>query len=397
MKIKSLDFKILILVLLTCLAVGVISGLWFGAMEEKQLMSEYNKLLKLTSSRYTTQIQEMFISKTKTGVRANRIILQTLTDPQAPCNAVTLKKGKDGAFRFNDELAGAFLSNRSALTPDITRSTGALQWIWPYVYPFVEVDFSSFYVILGGSFMYITPAEWTATVEAEHDYHKDIFYYPAEPANNPERNPVWTKVYYDSIMKKWMTSLLVPLYINNRFAGLTGSDYVLDDLFRTITEMDSVEGWCRAFIFNGQGSLIAHPDFMDDILENQKAMNAVLSYEDIKNPDIRAFIGRILKDKDLEGQVLTFEYRGKEQHACVRTLTPSPNDWRLVVYTDGAAATNRLEAMKKQGPVLDDYCRHFTWPGYALRLSPAGAQSSGRAGRGRRADWPGKMGYTSSS
>ncbi|MDQ7822309.1 MAG: response regulator [Candidatus Eremiobacteraeota bacterium] len=346
MNVNSLDFKILILVLATCITVGVISGLWFGFMEESRIVKDYEDRLIKASERYDLFFEDIFKEKEKTAERANRAVMQSLTGPAAPAGRVAFKKGADGAYRFSDELGGAFLSNRTSMTPEMEKYAGALQAMWPSVYPFMEMEFLNFYVILKSYFIYETPKEWPLTVEADHDFNRDIFYHSADPAKNPDHDPVWTPVYYDSIFKKWMTSLVVPLYIDGHFAGVTGSDYVLDDIFRTITEMDRIEGRIKAFIFNKEGVIVIHPDYLSSFLDNEKSMNAELNKEDIKDPDLRALIDRYLNEKKIEGQMITFRYKGREHFACGRTLEPSPDGWRLIIYTDGATAKKELNIIK---------------------------------------------------
>ncbi|MGV8118767.1 MAG: response regulator [Candidatus Xenobiia bacterium LiM19] len=346
MYFKSLDFKILVLVLITCLVIGVASGLWFGLMAEQRAMKDYEKLLKLTNTRYDSNIQDQFTRMTRTGIRANRAIEGALTDPDAPRAAFCMKKQADGSYRYSDELVGAFLSNRSKMTPEIDRYCCRLGKVWPSVYPFVAAEFQSLYVIMQDSFLFITPNEWALKVKGDYDFSRDIAYYTADPVHNPERNEIWTPLYYDELAGKWMTSLLVPIYIDGRFAGATGSDFVVNDLIKVIVEMDRLEGWCKAFIFNQKGGLVAHPDFMNEIIESSKTMNEQLSLKDIRDPDLRALVERYLNEKDLEGQTVTFNYLGREHYACGSALNPSPDKWRLVVYTDGAAAKKEISVMK---------------------------------------------------
>jgi|GEM_PF-1087511 len=346
MNFKSLDFKILVLVLITCLAIGVASGLWFGHMAEQRAMKDYEKLLKLTNTRYDINIQDQFTRMTRTGIRANRAIEGVLTDPDAPRAAFCMKKQADGSYRYSDELVGAFLSNRSKMTPEIERYCCTLGKVWPSVYPFVAAEFQNFYVIMQDSFLYITPNDWALKVKGDYDFNRDIAYYKADPVHNPERNEIWTPLYYDELAGKWMTSLLVPIYIDGRFAGTTGSDFVVNDLINVIVEMDRLEGWCKAFIFNQKGGLVAHPDFMNEIVESRKTMNEQLSLKDIRDPDLRALVERYLNEKDLEGQTVTFNYLGREHYACGSALDPSPDKWRLVLYTDGAAAKKEISTMK---------------------------------------------------
>jgi signal transduction histidine kinase/CheY-like chemotaxis protein/HPt (histidine-containing phosphotransfer) domain-containing protein len=346
MSLKSLDLKLLALVLVTCLTVGVISGAWFASREERQTLEDSNHILQLTIDRYATQIQDLFNEKQKTAMAANRLVYQALTDPEASARPVKAEKGHDGALRVSDDISGVFLSSHGAVTPEIRRRIGVLQHLWPSLNSFMAVDFQSFFVILGNDFICMTPRDWPMKVEADHDFSKDTFYRKATPRKNPDRKPVWTRVYYDSIQKKWVTSLLVPLYINDKFIGVTGSDYVVADLFSMIERMSRGEEHCKAFIFNKRGHLIAHPDYREAILQRQTSMNGTLESRDLKDYGLRKFIFTILKDKDLDGRVFTFTSGGEEQYAAARVIDPL--EWRLVIYTDAGAVRRSVNRMKNR-------------------------------------------------
>lgn len=345
MSLKSLDFKILAIVLVTCIAVGVLSGLIIAHFGEKQTIDEKTKILRMTNRRYTSQIEDLFRHKKDTGEEANRIVLGLLTKPEKPPMKGTLKRGSDGAVRLADNISGMFLPRRTAVTPELKATIGALQDAWPILFPLMNTDFETFYVILGDGFIYETPKEWPLTIDPDHDFTKDVFYYIADPAHNPGRSSQWTPVYYDSIQKKWMTSLIIPLYVDGRFCGVTGSDYILDNLFQEILEVHKVEGWCNAFIFSEKGNMIVHPDLMDAILKRETTMNEKLSTKGLDDPGLQALIDRAMSGEDLSEKVISFDYQGKEQFACISTIYP--RKWRLVIYTDAATVKKELIDQKQ--------------------------------------------------
>ncbi len=117
------------------------------------------------------------------------------------------------------------------------------------------------------------PADWALEVPVEHDFRQDIFFKIASPAQNPARLPRWTPVYYDAIWQKWMTSLVIPVYLDDDFVGVTGTDVVLDDVFANLSQISQWEPGREAMLFDGKGNLLHdNNNTMQQVL-NQPVMN----------------------------------------------------------------------------------------------------------------------------
>lgn len=60
------------------------------------------------------------------------------------------------------------------------------------------------------------------------------FYYLADAAHNPQRQPVWTDVYLDPAGNGWMMSVVVPVYQGERLRGVVGIDITVDAILQNI-------------------------------------------------------------------------------------------------------------------------------------------------------------------
>lgn len=89
----------------------------------------------------------------------------------------------------------------------------------------------------------------------------------ADVAHNPERDSVWTGLFYDHIAKVWMVSCETPVDLDGRHIATIGHDITLNELVERTLD-DKLEGTFN-MIFRGDGRLIAHPDRMKEIQEHE--------------------------------------------------------------------------------------------------------------------------------
>jgi len=109
-------------------------------------------------------------------------------------------------------------------------------------------------------------AAWGIEAEAELDIPQEEWAYLGTPQHNPQRDTLWTRVYADPVIRNWMVSVETPIDdAEGKHIGTIGHDVVLNDLLdRTIH--DKLDGTYNILI-RSDGTLIAHPDFMEQIQE----------------------------------------------------------------------------------------------------------------------------------
>ncbi|MEM9805003.1 MAG: response regulator [Cyanobacteria bacterium P01_D01_bin.56] len=121
-----------------------------------------------------------------------------------------------------------------------------------------------------------TTIYWNDTplaLQAKPDFEpsQDEYVYAADPQHNPDKQPVWTGVYSDTVTGVWMVSAVAPLYEGERFVGSFGHDIELSHLIEQTID-DSLPG-AYNIIFSRNGRLIAHPDYIDKIQQAQGNLN----------------------------------------------------------------------------------------------------------------------------
>lgn len=85
-------------------------------------------------------------------------------------------------------------------------------------------------------------------------YTYDV-YLMSTPAQNPDRRSYWTPVYFDAGGAGWMVSHAAPVYVGDTFAGMVGTDILLDFLNGAVSRQHQPPG--RVWIVDERGGLLA--------------------------------------------------------------------------------------------------------------------------------------------
>jgi|GEM_PF-1943404 len=345
MQHQSIEKKLFLWILGFCLFFGVGSASWIIHSEGKYRINSAKKSLLLVSSRYKGTLETIIEKKRKQGVAANHVVLESLIGKNNSLQT-EIRKDHKGAFRSSDGFSGAFFSNLNTLIPEQKRLFAATENLWKDIAPLLLEDFYNFYFISDQNFIRIFPEDWALKIEADHNFSTDIFYSIATPEQNPSKKSVWTEVYYDSIWKKWMTSLIVPLYDKDHFLGITGSDFILDEIFSYIEQMAKTEGWCKGFLFDNNGNIIVHADYRGKILKKQKIMNEKLTLENLDNEGLTELISNFTKGKQAFGTPFSFYDRKIFSYVVVQPIKFL--NWNLGVYTSHTSVVKGLPSLQWQ-------------------------------------------------
>ncbi len=294
--LNSLSIKFSALVfLLTVIASTVIAFAMLALQQDVLLDQERQKLIQ-TTSRYAKQLDTEFWQKEKKAISANQVVSRFLAKQQALA-PVKVEAMPDGSLRSKDDLSAAFQA-QAKFRRHPHRLFEQTEVLWQQLAPLMLDDFFNFYFISNSGFIRITPADWALEVQTSHDFRQDIFFKIASPKQNPARLPRWTPLYYDAIWQKWMTSLVIPVYIDDQFVGVTGTDVVLDDVFANLSQISQSEAGREAILFDGQGNLLHDSQNTMQKVLNQPVMNQLAVGVDAKNADVNHFIQQVIQQPE---------------------------------------------------------------------------------------------------
>ncbi|NUN05775.1 MAG: HAMP domain-containing protein [Bdellovibrio sp.] len=101
----------------------------------------------------------------------------------------------------------------------------------------------------------------------------------SQPAQNPSRSTKWTGLFFDKVSKIWMVTGSTPVYSKDEFLGSVHHDVLVTELIQR-TLNNNLKG-AKNYILRRDGRLIAHPNHLEKIEENNGLFSVELSNDPI--------------------------------------------------------------------------------------------------------------------
>ncbi|MCW8918565.1 MAG: diguanylate cyclase [Gammaproteobacteria bacterium] len=159
-------------------------------------------------------------------------------------------------------------------------------------------------------------------------------------ANNPQRRPAWTGLYYDPTAEEWMVSCKTPIDIEGRHLLSVGHDILLNALFERVFK-DHLHG-AHNLILREDGRLIAHPEKVDELRQTL----GLLDIADLDDAPLQG-IYRTLQTT-VFGHTATTHVIDDEQsdaYLAVSRIT-GPDWWFVTVYPKSLLTSNAAQTAR---------------------------------------------------
>ena len=167
---------------------------------------------------------------------------------------------------------------------------------------------------------------WGLEADSDLDIMAEEWAYIATREHNPEREPVWTGLYFDPTADEWMVSLETPVDSeDDRHLINIGHDILLNDLFERVFH-DKLEGTYN-FIFRGDGRLVAHPDHVDALEETR----GELMIQDLDEPGLLSMYQQVLDHGSSGHRGFVIDDRENDAFVSVSRIQ-GPDWWFVTVY-----------------------------------------------------------------
>ncbi len=180
---------------------------------------------------------------------------------------------EDGSVRNRSEIfdmektPGVFIGHNVEIDADMRRRVVAYYETLSAFSPAWRNRFANTYTQIpeNGMVMYMHEYPWAMQAPSRKSFRvtDDESFQITRKIHDPERETVWTGIYYDQVADAWMASCVTPVDVDGRHIATIGHDILVDELLdRTISH--TIEGTYN-MIFRGDGRLVVHPDLMDRI------------------------------------------------------------------------------------------------------------------------------------
>lgn len=341
--------------MLLLLVFFVISGVMMHRVLEEQVSLNVEKSISILAASEGRNIDEYFNDLENLGKKSSRILEQWIKEKPSPSQLEdfhTKYRSLDGAIRthlnaFPDEdISGVFISNKGRVTDEVKQIICATEGRFDTYAKGIKAFVFNMYLITRHQMIRIYEKDWALEIEADHDFSKDVFYFIADPVHNSSQEPKWTAPYYDSIWKRWMTSLITPIYHEGRFTGIVGHDVILDDIYKKILAKKFFKtGY--GFIFDKNKNIVIHPHYLDRLMQTAK-MGTYLSFSDIDSPEITRAISDITNTDFSDNPLTHTDFIQNNEKHHLFTYRLGFLDWYFGIIIPQSEAIQNLDRFKEK-------------------------------------------------
>ncbi|HDP94174.1 MAG TPA: PAS domain-containing hybrid sensor histidine kinase/response regulator [Candidatus Aminicenantes bacterium] len=281
---------LIILLLAALLAAGL---LWVRDLAiQRWLFSHISDGHRHFNQRVVSPEQELWSQRIEIG-RHSADIIRAILESSAPAVAVPLSGSRSLRGVITAPSGGAvfgiFVSDPGRPRPLLQKLVSGIDVLDRHLSQFHNRFFNT-YFISRNQWILINPPKWVSQIEDRHDFTPDVFYRIAGPEENPDREPVFTPVYYDDIWEKWMTSLVIPVYLKDEFQGVVGHDFLLDEQVPFFSNQ-ALSNSGMLVLVDRNNRLLLHPSVLNQLKGREFNMNDSLDMSDrVQSPHVLALL-----------------------------------------------------------------------------------------------------------
>ena len=330
---NSLSVKLSMLISAVCLIAGVFAAALMLKSEEKQLVYEEYDELKRLSADVTGRFTDYLSLKANLAEQANSVVSKHLLHEHQlnGLEAQVEQKAGNWVSTAQNGLSAASAPQREAVEKLFSES----ELLWNILAPPLLQDFANFYLSTQQGFTRIAPPNAILAEDPRfsgEQLHKLPILHSEQ---NPTREAVWSKVYFDPLWKQWIVSVLVPLYKQNQYVGLTGSDLRLQSLLNNFPRSSEQQGF---IVFDRLGRVLAAPGIIPAASKTEQLQ----SYQQLPE-SLSKIIETALATKLPN---LQSEFQLDDNWHLMHISHVDSLDWYVGIYKKRASAIAALEELK---------------------------------------------------
>ncbi|MDX1536638.1 EAL domain-containing protein [Arsukibacterium sp.] len=287
---NSLGLKFSVVVFIAITVAGLVFAYAVLWLQEQALSEQQLAAVQRTAKNYARQLDTNLDDKEKAAILASQVISRYLAE-QTRAGTNIPRPGPDNRVRQQDSFSAAVIPSAN-----LKANTSALfshsQLLWQQLSPLMLQEFYAFYFVSEQQFFRVAPADLLQQLKPEHDLTTDLYYREATPQNNPAKLPRWTPAYYHPIWQEWVVSIVVPVYIKERFVGVSVADLELTEVTRNSSNIGYWSRHTQTLLFDASGQAIS-PTIINN--SSPVAANTLYPGVAVAEPALRAHIAHILQ------------------------------------------------------------------------------------------------------
>ncbi|USD27525.1 EAL domain-containing protein [Pseudoalteromonas sp. SCSIO 43201] len=334
---NSLSVKLSMLISAICLISGVFAAALMLKSEEKQLIYEEYDELKRFSAQVNSQFSSYLELKSSLAEQANSVVAKHLLYSSedfsgAPANIE--KRGDNLASTARNGLSAALYTDGND-SQAMQKLFSESELLWNILAPPLLQDFFNFYLSTKDGFVRVAPPN-ALLAKDPRLVNNQLHNLPILHADqNPTREAVWSGAYFDRVWNKWVISILVPLYLDDTYIGLTGSDIELETLLEKLPRSDQQQNF---IVFDKQGRLLAAPGLLQPTAITGKLQDYTELPEGLSKIVQAALFTKLPNIQD--------EFKHRDKWHIMHVTHIANLDWYIGIYKKRASAISAIEELK---------------------------------------------------
>lgn len=326
---------------LVILTVSLISSYYLQQSLNRQLKAQIN-----TYSETKTRNEKLYYDQASDNLQliVNAVIkeleLKKLKKFQTPVDLFP-----DGSMRSRQSIlksnkaSGVFIPNSAIKNTDYFTELATVENIFnKFGQTFFKQYFQLWYVSSKKGYVSFLPTTnlYIYQAPANFDDTAEHYFRVSEEDLNPDRKKVWTKVYEDVNYRRWMISLVTPIYRNDIHIGSVGIDFLLEDLIARIKNEYDIG--LSNYIIDQAGYVIGHPQYTQKIMKAKGAF----SINDSNNKALQEIFQKISLISSLKDSVI-LDLSTSNNHIGVSKLDSPP--WFIITEQDPQYYSNTIQSL----------------------------------------------------
>lgn len=187
-----------------------------------------------------------------------------------------VKTFEDGAARNRDPhfsgktQVGIFIGANQSMDPDFqARVLAAYDVTDRMGLPYHGVFQDTYFTFPENGIVLYWPEfpDWAAKAKSNLNILAEEYHQVSTPEKNPERKTAWTGLFYDKVSKFWMVTAATPVYVDNKYVATVHHDVMVNEILNRTMEK-RLNASASYFIVRGDGRLILHPKYQEEIQKN---------------------------------------------------------------------------------------------------------------------------------
>ena len=265
-------------------------------------------------------------------------------DPQAEFNRLFVRS-PDGVIRNRPELfdgrrqAGIYIGETLTINADIRRRVLTFYEQTTLYGKAWHNRFQATYIITPENIIANYWPEiptWVQDATTDLYMPDEEYFLITDKKHNPKRESAWTGLFYEKVAKTWMVSCETPVDMADRHIASIGHDIILNELLdRTLNV--HIEG-AHNIIFRKDGRLIAHPQYMSQIMEAD-------GYFDILKSDNQHLLNIFQSVKNRRADTVVIENHQNNEYLAI-TKIDGPDWYFVTVYPKSLLASLAFETAR---------------------------------------------------